>query len=318
MVRPSKMIASNQRAAAPPSPFKGWVTACIPHFDCQEYIGRAVESLLNQTYPWVRIIVINDGKERPPWDALRGFTDRRVLRFNLSQRAGPYFALEVARRASPDPFFLIQDADDWSDAARVEILLNALDTHKADFAVSAQPQFMQDACGKLTQTGVRWSTSNDGEWGEIYAINRNISENFLYRAPHHGLFRSDILRRIGGYYGGHMITWDTIVTNLIIMLGSVAWTPLPLYNRLIRPASLSHAENTGIDSEYQKKVHGGLTRLYDRIYADFRRFKRGRMPLSRLEERIRSLSGGCVPAAHRAALSEEAARLRNHVKEMHL
>src|SRR5579859_5430453 len=91
-----------------------WVTACIPTYRCTRYLRDAVLSLLNQTYPFLRVVVINDGDPNPPWAALADITDPRLLRFDLKENRGPYFALAVALEATPDPFFLIQDADDVS------------------------------------------------------------------------------------------------------------------------------------------------------------------------------------------------------------
>ncbi len=300
------------------SPFRGWVTACIPHFNCHRYVRRAVESLLSQTYPWVRIIVINDGQEDPPWSELSDIGDPRVLRFELEQRAGPYFALEVARSASPDPFFLIQDADDWSTEERTAALLAALAETGADYAVSAQPQFAQDEQGELTPVGARWTSVHDGEWGTNYAVNNVISEHFLYRAPHHGLFTADILRRIGSYYGGQIITWDTMITNLVLMLGSIAWTPLPLYNRLIRPTSLTHAESTGVHSAYQRQVRSELGRVYAAAFAEYERFKNGEISRADVEASIRSLCASSVPPAQQMSLAKEGARLKAQILEMNL
>src|SRR5207245_3871142 len=103
------------------------VVACIPYFRCEEYVKQAVCSLLAQTHKDIVVVVINDGDlETPPWPELSDITDPRLVRFDLAVNYGPYFALEICLRATKSPYFLIQDADDWSDLYRVEKLLYTL------------------------------------------------------------------------------------------------------------------------------------------------------------------------------------------------
>jgi|SRR5271166_817934 len=125
--------------------YSGWITACVAHYRCQRYIKRAVESLLDQSYPWVRVIVINDGDPVAPWRELASIRDARLVRFNLKANHGCFFCWEVARRATPDHFFMMQDADDWAAPDRAAALLSSMLEAKSDLAVSAQPQFCDGA-----------------------------------------------------------------------------------------------------------------------------------------------------------------------------
>ena len=39
------------------------ISVIIPAYNCDRYIGQAVESILNQTYPADAIIIIDDGSQ---------------------------------------------------------------------------------------------------------------------------------------------------------------------------------------------------------------------------------------------------------------
>jgi glycosyltransferase involved in cell wall biosynthesis len=289
--------------------FAGWITACVAHYRCQRYVRRAVESLLNQSYPWVRIIVINDGDPVTPWRELANVTDPRLLRFDLKVNRGCFFCWEIARRATPDPYFMMQDADDWAAPDRAATLLTIMRDEKSDLAVSAQPQFGETAQGTPHQVAIRWDRISDEESAPPFTVNRHLNKDFVYRVPHHGLIRTIALRRIGGYYGGFRIGWDKLLTNLILMTASISWTPEPLYYRLVRSDSLTHSRHTGARSEYASAVNSCLEALYRDCFEGYSRYLSGDIPYNTLAALIRKISQRYVPKVEQLALTSQADRL---------
>jgi glycosyltransferase involved in cell wall biosynthesis len=293
--------------------FTGWITACIPHYRCQRYIRRAVESLLSQSYPWIRIIVLNDGDPCPPWRELASITDPRLVRFELPENAGPFFCSEVARLATPDPFFLIQDADDWSAPRRAELLLAGLLGDNSEFVVSSQPQFCESADGTPYPVSIRWDWAARGPTDEQYVLQSSLTEEFCYRAPHHGLFQAATLRDIGGYYGGLRCKWDTLIPNLVLMIGSIGWTPSPLYYRLLRGNSLTHSVQTGPQSKAAVAEYRCMQQLYKECHNEYQRLKQGEIDRDQLCASIRQICGRNVTTKSRATLERQAQRLRREM-----
>jgi glycosyltransferase involved in cell wall biosynthesis len=293
--------------------FAGWITACIPHYRCHRFIRRSVESLLDQSYPWIRVIVINDGDPSPPWKELASLRDPRLLCFSLSRNRGPYFCAEIARRATPDPYFLIQDADDWSAPDRSASLLETLHSERAEFAVSAQPQFREAPDGATYPIGLHWSSVCNGEGPMDLAIDPHVTSRFRYRAPHHGLFRMGALRDIGGYYGGFHIAWDTLLTNLVLMTGSIGWTPEPLYYRFVRGDSLTFSAHTGVRSGYAGAVSQCIEQLYQECFSRFRAFRRQEISRPALCQAIQHICSRYVTEEDRLHLAASASELRRRM-----
>ena len=113
------------------------VAVSIPYYRCKSSIRRAVESILGQTYTQLRVIVVNDGDPDPPWDALADIRDPRLVCFDLPVNRRRYFAYAVVLNAISEPYFLIQDADDWSEPDRLARRMQALHEQRADAAVSS-------------------------------------------------------------------------------------------------------------------------------------------------------------------------------------
>ena len=37
------------------------VSVIVPVYNCKEYLPRCIESILNQTYPQIQLVLVNDG-----------------------------------------------------------------------------------------------------------------------------------------------------------------------------------------------------------------------------------------------------------------
>jgi hypothetical protein len=270
------------------------VTACIPYFRCRRYIRRAVESLLLQTHQNLSIVVVNDGDTEAPWDQLAHVRDKRLIRFDLRTNRGPYFANAVVLNATSAPYFLIQDADDWSAPRRVSCLLHTMESKQADLVVSAVPTYSETigGCLKLRHT---YPAFRQGP----------APPELVWRFCHAGLWRTQSIRRIGGYYGGFRISYDMFLTNVICLTGKVVGVDSPLYYIHERPESLSRHRGTGLRSANRTKVEKQLASMYRQVYFEKMRFLKQQIGSVELMERIRAVCGRHIPAEARATLDSE-------------
>ena len=289
------------------------ITACIPYYRCKRYVRRAVLSLLAQTHRDLTVVVVNDGDPDPPWPMLRDITDSRLVRCSLAANRGPYFVTAAVLDACNTPYLLIQDADDWSAPRRAERLLGALERDRSDFSVSAAPQFIEHEKGHRI-VDIRWRRDSHEADAGNFVIHHRITSAFKYRAPHHGLFRSDSLRAIGGYYGGLKINYDTLVPNLILMIGRISHVPEGLYYRLLRPESLTHGKRTGVDSADARRESAFQRELYKSCFASYRQFLNGKITSSQLAANIRANCATGVSAADRQILALETRRITAAVR----
>lgn len=290
------------RSQAPPRPAPVWgsttgeaVTVSIPYYGCKEYIRRAVESVLAQTHRNLVVVVVNDADPDPPWDELAAIDDPRLVRFDLRSNGGRYLADAVVLAASPNPYFLVQDADDWSEPDRVEKLLRRLVDRGADVAVSSI---------EVIRAGSR-------KRGLVRPmLDAPLGPRVQHRVDHHALFRTDALTRLGGCYGGLRIGFDTLLMNLMLMAATVAVVEEPLYHRLVRPGSLTTSSATGFGSTRRKQAQQEVAKRYGVAYEAFRRHADGKLGRAALEDALRALTRGSVAAGDAERIAAEAERLR--------
>ncbi len=253
---PRPMPAIAPAAEPPPAP-EPHVTVSIPYHGCPGHVAQAVESILAQTHRNLTVVVVNDADDPPPWPALAHLDDPRLVRFDLDTNQGRYFADEVVLRATTSPWFLIQDADDWSEPDRIARLLAAAEAEEADAAISFS--VFHDARRRGRSRVMRWRK-----------LREPMGADLVHRADFHGLYRTEAVRRIGGWYAGFRIGYDTAILNFLIMTGRIARVDRPLYHRRLRPGSLTSSPATGHGSPARRAVAGDLRQLHAEAFRAYR------------------------------------------------
>jgi glycosyltransferase involved in cell wall biosynthesis len=105
--------------------------AAVPVHNGAAWIGQAVQSLLDQTVPPTRILVIDDGSTEDIAAALAPFGD--AVEYCRQEQAGPVAARNRAISACHEELIVLLDADDRYEPRRIEA---ALATMERDPAVS--------------------------------------------------------------------------------------------------------------------------------------------------------------------------------------
>ncbi len=302
------------------------VTACIPYYAGRRYIRRAVEGLLAQTHRDLRVVVVNDGDTNPPWDQLASIRDPRLIRFSLSRNhGGPFFANAVVVGTVSSPWFLVQEQDDWSDPRRVEYLLRLATGHKADAALSAQVFHRENMDGSSTPIGVKWTRLGrcicpicpPGSRCQQCFVDVELTSHYRHRAPHTALFRTELLRQIGGYFAGLHLHFDSLLMNLVLMSGSIVHTAAPLYHRLLRPDSITHCPATGFSSRASWAERRIIEGLYQSAFASYTRYLHGELSSDAFTGAIRNACYGRLTAYDWHELAHETGRLSAHLDTCH-
>lgn len=107
-----------------------WVTVILPCFNREAFIRDTLESALNQTYPRINIIAVDDGSTDGTRAILSAYAGRITIleqpgRANRGQSA----AINLALRSSVSPYVAILDSDDLWAPEKVERQVRFLESH---------------------------------------------------------------------------------------------------------------------------------------------------------------------------------------------
>lgn len=98
------------------------VSVIIPAYNQAQFLGEAIESVLNQTYPQFELIVVNDASPDNSATITRSFDDPRITLLEHSVNRGLSAARNSGIRAAKGQIIAFLDADD-------EFLPNKLSAH---------------------------------------------------------------------------------------------------------------------------------------------------------------------------------------------
>lgn len=109
------------------------VSVILPIYNVEKYLERAVESVNNQTYTNLEIILVDDGST----DSSGTICDEMSLRDNRikvihKQNGGVSDARNVGKSIATGQYILFIDPDDFINEKMIEILVNNIQAYDAD------------------------------------------------------------------------------------------------------------------------------------------------------------------------------------------
>lgn len=114
------------------------VSIIIPIYNTEEYLVRCLESVINQTYQNLEIILVNDGSTDDSLSICNKYkqTDKRIILLN-KQNSGQALARNSALEIVKGDYVTFIDSDDWVSLDYIEALYSNLKKYDADISISA-------------------------------------------------------------------------------------------------------------------------------------------------------------------------------------
>lgn len=134
------------------------VSVIIPVYNAERMVGTAIGSVLDQTFPDVEVVVVDDGSTDGTGAVVIAFGPR--VRCVRQSNAGPAAARNVGLRHAAGEIIAFLDADDaWEPEFLTEVV-GALDRHPSVDVASAWATYVDDAGCRLP-AGLRPRLASD-------------------------------------------------------------------------------------------------------------------------------------------------------------
>jgi glycosyltransferase involved in cell wall biosynthesis len=208
------------------------VTAILPVFDRAGSIGRAIESVLAQTYAPVELIVVDDGSTDGTADVTDRYRDRATI---LRQdNRGAYAARNLALRHAKGEFVAFIDSDDaWLPdklARQVPLMRGDVGLVYGDVTIVAAPR---DDAPRTGRTSFTWVTPRRG-----HVLEGLAAGNFVPTCT--ALVRRTALEEIGGFPEESRISADYVAWFRIAKRHGFDFVPNPVALYTLHEAGISY------------------------------------------------------------------------------
>ena len=212
------------------------IVAAVTHYQCEEWLGQCLESLVAQTRPPEHIVVLDDASPVPPIDIVSQFPGVTLLA--ASENGGPYRLLQYVVDEVDCDALMIQDADDWSEPHRLDTLLLAAESTGAE-VVGSQPYMVHE-------DGSRKPRSSPFPEDVTAAFELDPCGHFCMFGTM--LIARDLVRRLGGFATGLRFGADAEFFRRASHVTRMINVRDCCYNRRVRPGSLTQHPDTGMQS----------------------------------------------------------------------
>lgn len=174
------------------------VSIVVPLYKSEQYMVKLVESVLNQTYKDVELILVDDespdncGKIADDYAA----KDKRVVSIHEKNK-GCCGARNTGLAKATGEYLMLADGDDWLELDCVEYLVNLLEKNDCDMAMTDCVFTTRDrnqnevdnvrvCSGERAACGIVYIETPIGPWNKLYKTDILRKHNLTFSVPWFG------------------------------------------------------------------------------------------------------------------------------------
>ena len=114
---------------------KNLISVVVPVYKVEEYLDECIQSIINQSYSNLEIILVDDGSpDNCPAMCDRYAAQDSRIKVVHKQNGGLSDARNAGIRVATGAYIGFVDSDDWIEGDMYEVLLGAIQEHNADIA----------------------------------------------------------------------------------------------------------------------------------------------------------------------------------------
>ena len=168
------------------------VSIIVPVYNAAKYLSRCLNSVVNQTYSNLEIILINDGSTDSSLDICKKYAkeDKRVILVNKNNE-GVSIARNEGMQKSSGEYIAFLDADDWITPNYIEQLMIPFSNENVDISICEY-----QICKEFTSPSIELSPSRNYEKARKFLLNCQKNGDFATIVPWGKIFNAKIVAGI--------------------------------------------------------------------------------------------------------------------------
>lgn len=170
---------------------KPLISIIIPVYGVEKYIAQCLESVINQTYKNLEIIVVNDGTKDKSAEIAKEYAtkDSRIKVYDF-QNGGLSVARNRGLEIATGDYISYIDSDDWLDTKMYETLLETAMKNEADMVKCGIIETNGAAEEKITFSDVKIINN------EQHKAFKNYFKGILWTLAWNGLYKKELAKKV--------------------------------------------------------------------------------------------------------------------------
>ena len=109
------------------------ISIIIPTYNAEKYIGRCIDSALNQSYKNIEVIIVNDGSTDNTESIIKEYLSKDTrIKYYYKDNGGSADARNYGLKVAEGKYITFADADDYMESDYCKIMLDGIYQYNAD------------------------------------------------------------------------------------------------------------------------------------------------------------------------------------------
>lgn len=199
------------------------LTVAMPAYNAERYIGRAIESILNQTFTDLELVIVEDQSTDDTWRIINEYAarDDRIRVFRNEVNSGAAASSNRAIAEARAPLIAGMDADDISLPHRFETQLAMLRQHPEIAVVGSFVSHTNEADEVLSL-----SRTGPASISEFEKLRRKGKPTMVFGGT--AMYTKDVFDKVGGFDSRLRAAADIELCDRMAEYGPIIAIPEPL------------------------------------------------------------------------------------------
>jgi glycosyltransferase involved in cell wall biosynthesis len=241
------------------------VSIIIPVYNCEKYISRCLDSIINQTYDNLEVIVINDGSTDNTLGMLKNYSKKYpYIKVYTQKNSGVSSARNNGIKKATGYYIQFTDADDYLSSDMIELMVKSSVENESDLVV-CEYKYVYESDN--SEKEIHLSDYNNVSFKSVISNESSKYGGF----PWNKLIKKECIEK---YYDESIYYYE----NLLFFLENAnrikkySVVHIPLYNYFINSQSALHSRVYNIRRITSLLALNRIIDIVDIKYKDFYKY----------------------------------------------
>ena len=240
------------------------LSVIIPVYNVGKYLTECLDSIVNQSYKDLEIIIVNDGSTDNSKECIEKFLNDDRVKYLEQKNAGVSMARNLAMEQASGEYISFIDPDDILDLTMFEKLMDKIESTKADAVICGYQRFYDD--GSKPVESVLFNVEEDKTYNSKEIIDKLLNseiKGFLWNK----IFKAEKIKESNFYFAEGRFVQDYYpVFKQLVESSKVAFVNEELYHYRLRSSSITFKKDNKLFNDYVFAVESIFGYLKDKEF----------------------------------------------------